>query len=539
MNGRRIGRVAAEHFGVLEYESQPLGWPARTAPTWSQRHGLFIVGVSPIAANAIGSVFNILYNQTQIEPLLSPTQMQRFEACWQWFNLLVYPLAIACYVVPLLLLWPTHKALLEGREVDSERLLAAQRLVINLPWWFLAVAAFGWFLCIPVFPLALRSLGEPLSSEVVVHLITSFVIASLIAVTQSFFAVELATQKVLFPVYFSRDNPASVPGTFPLNMTARGVLWVFSAVICPVVSLILILQVPDAANQSPQFGVAVGVVAIVFAMVTSWMLVRLVVVPVRQLQRAARRVAEGDLNTRVKLLRADELGLLIERFNHMVDGLREREHLQETFGRHVGREAARQILSEGNALSGREQEITVMFVDVRDFTSQSSRQSPEQIVSALNIFFREAVDSVESHGGMVNKFLGDGFMALFGIGPQSDQHARRAVEAGIALHHCLHGISVELAKAGWAGLRIGIGINTGTAVVGSIGSPKRQEYTAIGDTINVASRVEALTKVVDQVLLITAATRKHLDDRVTLIPLPPQQVKGKEEPLELFAVELG
>jgi len=264
----------------------------------------------------------------------------------------------------------------------------------------------------------------------------------------------------------------------------------------------------------------------------------LVVVPIRQLQKAAKRVTEGDLNTRVDLLRADELGLLIGRFNHMVEGLREREHLQETFGRHVGREAARQILSEGDDLSGREREITVMFVDVRDFTAHSSRQSPEQIVSALNIFFREAVDRVEAHGGMVNKYLGDGFMAIFGIGSQADHHARRAVEAGIALHGCLRDISAELSKAGWPGLRIGIGINTGMAVVGSIGSPKRQEYTAIGDTINVASRVESLTKCVGHGLLITAATRKHLGDRMPLILLPPQRVKGKDEPLELYAVEL-
>ncbi len=521
------------------------------SPSWVRRYGLIIVGVSPILANAIGSLFNILYNQTQIEPLLSSTQMERFELCWQWFNVLVYPLAIGCYVVPLLSLWPSYQALLQGRPVDGERLLAARRLVINLPWWFLAVASFGWLLCIPVFPLALHALGEPLSSEVVLHLITSFVIASLIAVTQSFFAVELATQKLLFPVYFGQVNPAdqanlasvpspaSIPGTFPLSMTARGLLWVFSAVICPVISLVLILLVPDAANQSPQFGAAVGLVAIVFAIVTSWMLVRLVVVPVRQLQKAAQRVAEGDLDTRVSLLRADELGLLIDRFNQMVDGLREREHLQQTFGRHVGREAARQILNEGDDLSGREQQITVMFVDVRDFTAHSSRHSPEQVVSALNIFFREAVDTVESHGGMVNKYLGDGFMALFGIGPQSDHHPRRAVEAGIALHRCLHDISAELSKAGWPGLRIGIGINTGPAVVGSIGSPKRQEYTAIGDTINVAARVESLTKQLGQALLITAATRSHLGERLAVTPVPRQRVKGKEERLELYAVEFA
>jgi adenylate cyclase len=351
--------------------------------------------------------------------------------------------------------------------------------------------------------------------------------------------VELATQKVLFPVFFRSENPASVPGTFPLSMTARGLLWVFSAVVSPVVSLILILLVPDAANQSPYFGVAVGIVAIVFAIATSWMLVRLIVVPVGQLQSAAERVAGGDLQARVDLLRADELGLLIERFNHMVDGLREREQLQQTFGRHVGRQAAIQILSEGDDLGGREQEVTVMFVDVRDFTAHSSQQSPKQVVSALNVFFRQAVDTVEAHGGMVNKFLGDGLMALFGIGPDADGHARRAVEAAIDLHHSLQGISGELSRAGWPGLRIGIGINTGKAVVGSIGSPKRQEYTAIGDTINVASRVESLTKKVGQPLLLTGATRAQLGERFPLIPLDSQRVKGKAEPLELFAVAMA
>lgn len=510
---------------------------AHRAPTVMQRYGLFVVGASPMIANAIGSLFNILYNQTQISPLLSATQMTRFEACWQWYNIVAYPLAVVCLVAPLLLLVPSHRALLDGRDVDGAILLAARRRVINLPWWFLAVVAIGWLSCIPVFLLSLYSLNEPLQSDVVVHLVTSFVIASLIAVTQSFFAVELTTQRLLFPVYFHRTSPVGVPGAFPLSMTARGLLWVFSAVISPVVSLVLILLVPDAANQSPQFGVAVGVVAVLFAMVTSWMLVRLVVKPIRKLQTAAKRVAEGDLNTRVDTLRADELGLLTERFNQMVDGLREREHLQETLGRHVGREAARQILSEGDGLVGRELLITVMFVDVRDFTAHSSRQSPKQVVAALNVFFREAVETVESRGGMVNKFLGDGFMALFGIGPRGDQHWRRAVDAGIALQRRLPNISPELAAADWPGLRIGIGIHSGVAVVGSIGSPRRREYTAIGDTVNVASRVESLTKPCGHGLLITEATQKLLGDQFTLRPLPPQSVRGKDEPLQLYAVE--
>lgn len=502
-----------------------------------QRHGLLLVGASPVIANLIGSGFNIFYNRVQIQPLLSAAQLERFEASWQVFNLVVYPLAVLLWVLPLLWLKPIHRTLLAHENVEPKRLTRAQRYVVNLPWWILTVAGVSWLICIPVFPTALYSVPEPLSMNVVLHLITSFVVASLIAVTQSFFAVELVSQKALFPVFFRTGNPADVPGALPLSLTARGMMWAVSAVISPVVSLVLLLLIPEASRATPMFGVAVGVVAIAFGMSTAWMLGKLVADPVRQLRGAAMRVAEGDLEARVNLMRADDFGPLIERFNLMVEGLKEKEHLQETFGVHVGQEAARQILQQGDGLVGSEQMISVMFVDVRNFTEHSSRHTPKEVVEALNVFFSHAVELVESRGGMVNKFLGDGFMALFGIGPQSDNHALRAIEAGQAMLECLHGALEQVELMGWPNFRIGIGVNSGPAVVGSIGSPKRREYTAIGDTVNVASRVEALTKSVGHSFLVTEATRQLLPESVRLTRLPPQSVKGKGAPLEVFAVD--
>ena len=506
--------------------------------TFLERHGLLLVLLSPVVANAVGSVFNIMYNSKQIEPRLLPVQQERFEACWQVFNLIIYPIAIACFVMPLLWLRPIHKMLLRGEDVDPSRLSKAQRYVINLPWWFFVVAAAGWLICIPVFPAALKALPVPLDRDVEFHLTVSFVIASLIAVTQTFFSVEMASQKALFPVFFRRENPALVPGGMPLNLRARAVMLFVSTVVSPVVSLVLLLIVPhpEATDESQRFGIAVAVVACAFGFVNIWMYGRLVEVPVRLLRRAARRVEQEDYTVRVNLLRADDFGPLIERFNLMVEGLREREQLQETFGRHVGREAAEQILKQDEDLIGSEREITVMFVDVRNFTEHSSRHSPDEVVAVLNIFFREAVDQVESCGGMVNKFLGDGFMALFGLGATGSNHSQQAVDAGQAMLRCLNDTAEELEQAGWPGLRIGIGINTGPAIVGSIGSPKRQEYTAIGDTVNVAARVESLTKTLGQELLVTESTRQRLSGDVAVEELPPQPVKGKGEPLRVFGV---
>ena len=525
--------MASTHYS----DSAPAAMSGRS---WglTQRRGLLLVAISPVVANLIGSAFNIWYNDRQIEPMLSHAQQDRFSACWQWFNLVIYPLAVASWVTPLVWLRKTHWSLLEGKAVEPTRLVQAQRCVVNLPWWILAVAGVSWLICIPVFWSALAALPEPLNRTVVWHLIISFLTGGLIAVTHSFFAVEFMSQRALFPVYFQRDSPAEVPGGVPLTLRMRGKIWALSAVVCPVVILVLLLIAPAATTRDPWLPIAVGVVAIAFGMITGTLLDDLVADPVDKLKNAAIDVSEGDLDVRVNLLRADDFGPLIDRFNGMVNGLRERERLQQTFGRHVGQEAARQILAQGEGSIDAEREITVMFVDVRNFTAHSAEHSAEEVVAALNVFFRHAVETIESHGGMVNKFLGDGFMALFGIGNTSGDHARQAFEAACAMLCCLDDASEELASAGWPGLKIGIGLNTGPAVVGSIGSPQRQEYTAIGDTINVASRVEALTKAVGRNLLLTEATRRELPDDVPLESLPPQEVKGKDGPLEIYAARV-
>ena len=495
------------------------------------------MAISPIVANLIGSVFNILYNQQQIWPILSDLQRSCFDRSWFWFNVVVYPVAVASWVVPILRLRRVHYALIDGKQIEPAELQDAQRRMINLPWWILLVSSVSWLSCVPIFPAVLATVPGKLSLEVVFHLVTSFVTAALIAITHSFFAVELVSQHTLFPVFFRNSNPAYVPGAIPLSITARGIMWALSAVVSPIVSLVLLLLIPNASQETPWFGVAVGLVAIAFGLTTAWMLGKLVAVPVWQLRQASIQVAEGNLDTRVNLLRADDFGPLIEGFNAMVQGLQEREELQETFGRHVGQEAARLIRQQGAGSIGSEQQISVMFVDVRNFTEHSAKHTPQEVVAALNIFFRSAVEVIEAHGGMVNKYLGDGFMALFGIGSHPADHAVQAVAAARQLLLCVGDVASELEKAGWPGMRIGVGINSGPAIVGSIGSPKRQEYTAIGDTVNVAARVESLTKTLGYELLVTEQTKSQLPASMHLIPLPPQAVKGKGEPVIVFAVD--
>ena len=307
----------------------------------------------------------------------------------------------------------------------------------------------------------------------------------------------------------------------------RPLLWAISASVCPIASLLLLTIIPTTTS-TPMFSVAVGGLGVALGLVTAWLVGRLVTEPVHELRRAAQAVARGDLEARViPDRRADEFGPLIDEFNSMVGGLREKSRIEEQFGRHVGRQVARQILAHDGSLGGVEQEITVMFVDIRNFTARSAAASPTEVVSLLNLFLTEMVEIVEQHhGGIVNKFLGDGLMALFSGWTGRADHADAAVDAGREMLGRLAAINERTRRPRAPPLAIGVGIHTGPAVVGSIGSPRRLEYTAIGDTVNVASRVEGLTKAVGEPLLLTEATRRALRVALPLEPLPAQQVKG-------------
>ena len=227
------------------------------------------------------------------------------------------------------------------------------------------------------------------------------------------------------------------------------------------------------------------------------------------------------------------------RIRSVVRELRDKEKLRQTFGLHVGRRAAERILARDPGLSGVEEEITVMFVDMRSWTARASASPPAEIVEIMNDFFRVSVRAVEEeHRGMVNKYLGDGFMAIFGAGDSGSNHACDAVSAGCEILRAVKGLNDELAAKERAPIQIGIGIHSGPAIVGSVGSPQRLEFTAIGNTVNVASRIQGLTKTVGRPLLVTAAVRDGAGDSFVFEDLPPQEVRGIEGRVLIFAVRV-
>jgi adenylate cyclase len=409
---------------------------------------------------------------------------------------------------------------------------------VHLPWFCALVCGASWILCIPVFLVALTSVGQPLGASLLWHLPISFLVSAFIAMTQSFFLVELASHWGLFPIFFRGARPDRMKHIHPLSLRGRGLMWAISAGICPIGSLMLLdLAPPSPAGHPVWFAAFVGTIGIAFGLCSAVLISRLVAEPVDQLRAAAVAVAEGRLDVQVNLQRADEFGTLIGEFNRMVAELRDKERLRQTFGVHVGRKAAEQILARDPAVGGTEQIITVMFVDIRAFTARSAQGDPQRVLAVLNEFLRTMIQVVESeHRGMINKFLGDGFMALFGAGVPDPEHADEAVQTARSMRRHLAELNVALARRGETPLAIGIGLHSGPAIVGSIGSPERMEFTVIGHTVNLAARIESLTKSTGETVLLSEATRTALCRPVAVKELPPQLVKGVEQPITVWAL---
>ena len=504
--------------------------------SWWRRHPLLITALMPVLPQLLGSAFNIWYNAKVIEPLLETEALQsRFVHTVVFFNLAVYPLAVAAWMWWVLSLRPAFRG--SPALPPPEVLLRIRQRAVNLPWFGSLLAAVCWLACIPVFLGALAQVQWPLHHGLWIHLPVSFLVSAFISITHSFFLVEMASHRLIFPRVFAGVRPERTPGTYSLSLRGRGLLWAVSAGICPIGSLLLLSFAPGTpGTDSFWFALFVGSVGIAFGLCTALMINRLVAEPVDQLAGAARRVAAGCLDVEVPSHRADEFGVLIHEFNRMVQGLRDREKLRHAFGLHVGRQAAEQILRRDPGLGGVEETVTVMFVDIRDFTARCRRSSPVRIVAVLNLFLGHMVGVVEEkHGGMINKFLGDGFMALFGAGGVPVRHADAALAAGRDLLAEVGRVNARLEAMGEEPIRIGIGMHTGPAIVGSIGSPERLEFTAIGDTVNMASRIEALTKSTGRSLLVSRAGRDLLADPGVLEEMPPQPVKGVDEPVVLYA----
>jgi class 3 adenylate cyclase len=256
--------------------------------------------------------------------------------------------------------------------------------------------------------------------------------------------------------------------------------------------------------------------------------------PISALTRGVARVAAGDLAQELPVRSRDEVGQLTRAFNEMVAGLRQRDFIRNAFGRYVSPEVAKTLLEspEGLRLGGHKREITVLMSDLRGYTRFAEQGDPEWVMEVLNNYLARMADIVIAHGGTINEFIGDAIFAVFGAPLDQPDHAERAAAAALAMQGAMVELNRANATRGWPRFEMGIGVNTGEAVVGNIGSEQRAKYAVVGAAVNLAARVEGCT--VGGQIFVTAGTLERVRALAEVAEPVRVELKGIAEPVLLY-----
>jgi adenylate cyclase len=364
--------------------------------------------------------------------------------------------------------------LLRGRQPTPEEAGRAVRAPLDLAaitggFWFLGAAVIGWLVW---------GLGS--GASVVLEVASGLVLGGLTTAGVTYVLVSRVSRPITQLALSTGQR-----GSLALSVRWRLLLlWLLTSAI-PILGIILVLAAPEGRSHIRGAGIALGVVALSVGVLSNVLAARSIGAPLRDLALAVHRIGEGDLDTSVVVDDAGEIGMLQEGVNQMAAALRERDKVNDLFGRHVGTSVAEHALQRGVTLSGECLDVVALFVDITGSTALARTIDPQQMVEMLNRFFAIVVEAVEDAGGLVNKFEGDAALCVFGAPIEIQDPASAALRTARRIRD-------EVCTAGE--VDIGVGVAAGPVVAGQIGAATRLEYTVIGDAVNEAARLTALAK---------------------------------------------
>jgi adenylate cyclase len=491
------------------------------------RLGRFIVSLTIAVTNLIGAcaVFAIANFVVPIPPLHDVGHVQMVNLiAFGIYVVIAFPLGLVIGTRGMrrLRVWLLAARPATAEEVRTILRAPARLFAIQITLWFVAAAVFG-------------AINATFSGALAVRVVITVVITGLVTAASAYLLTELllrpaaaraladgAPERLVVPGVATRAVLAWCGGTglALLGLVAIGVLALANDQSTTIHRLGISMTVLGGV------GIIVGLLMVVLA-------ARATADPVDSVRRALEQVQNGEFDIRVPVYDGTQIGQLQLGFNAMVQGLAEREKIRETFGAYVDPDVAEHILDEGTNLAGEEVEVTVMFVDIRDFTGFAEETPADEVVAAINRLFEQIVPIIHDHGGRVDKFVGDGLLAVFGAPRRQPDHADAALTA--ALH------IADAVGSDEEGLDIGVGLNSGMVVAGNVGGAGRLEFSVIGDPVNVAARVEAATRETGDTILLTERTKELLQgdrDHPSLVERDGVNLKGKTEPVALYAPQI-
>lgn len=302
------------------------------------------------------------------------------------------------------------------------------------------------------------------------------------------------------------------------------------------------LEIPLMSAVLPTVGVMgaayvlLGLTSLIALTIILTTIARKISRPVTMLSRAAARLRKGDYSETLPVISKDELGQLVQAFNTLTEGLRQRDFIRDAFGRYLTQEVVDQLLESehGLKLGGENREISIVMSDLRGFTALTADMPPEQVINFLNRYLETMVEILLDHRAIIDEIEGDGILAFFGAPTPMHDHAVRAVACALEMQKAMEGVNARNQAAGLPRLEMALAVNTGGVVVGNIGSEKRTKYGVVGSEVNFAGRIESFA--VGGEVLISHATYEKVRDAVIIGDVIRVEMKGIPEPVRLYSV---
>jgi adenylate cyclase len=429
-----------------------------------------------------------------------------------------------------------------SRPIPRDFAIRVHQRLLNEPFFLIALDLAIWLLAAVIYPLFFWVSGA--GHALIFRSFSMSLMTGLITITVAFFVFEHVLQRRLTPFFFPSGGLYGTPKTIRIRIRTRLLAFLFACNLVPFLAILNLLPWRTATGVDPATilqGLKAEVFfhSLIFMGVGVWLTILVssnLTRPLQEIIHVLRGVRHGDFGRKVRVTSNDEIGYTGDVINEMNEGLKERDFIKETFGKYVAQEVRDEVLSGRVPLDGEMKEVTILFADLRDFTPMTESHEPKLVVKIMNSYFQEMAAAIQQEGGLVLQFLGDEIYAVFGAPISRADHPERAFRAAIAMNQRLAEVNKRFSAQGWPTLWHGIGIHTGEAVAANLGSPDRLSYLLVGDTVNLASRLQGLTKDLGEDIIVSGATRVRLQDDFPLKRLTAAKVKGKNEPVEIFAL---
>ena len=472
-------------------------------------------------------------------PMPDSKPMQAWKAFLDSKPVLINSLTIFCYMLPVILCISYVRKAVKHQNDPKEYL----KYQVHIPAAFALRGTAGWISnCIleMAFLIYFKFHFDLDITFILIMSLSSYIFLSILSFTLTYFTLETLNRNVVLPNLYPEGNISDTERMSLSSIRNIFLFYFFSAAIFPTGFLGIRLFFTKRYNvEIPDYNdfLFAGII-LVLGFVMTILMSRFFSGPLKKLTNSANEISKGNYDCKTVICSNDEMGVLGDSFNAMAKSLKEKEFMRDTFGKIVTPQIRDYLLNKNVALGGETLDVTVMFCDIRGFTTLSESMKPETIVSLLNEYFTGLEKCIARHGGVINKYIGDAVMALFGAPMQSTTHASDAYAAACDMRKELVEMNKNFVAQGLPELRFGIGLHSGPVLAGNIGASNRMEYTVIGDTVNTASRIEGLCKTYKKDLLLSESTVQSLQaarNNINLTFIDDAEIRGRKEKVKLYS----